>query len=91
MKDNRLNDAAILEQIDGQYEKFLLLVLHKYLPGGAVLTLADIAALADEQQGQDPWVLFSHGHKESIEFKAVRMSAAKLIAEHEKATNRGRG
>jgi hypothetical protein len=89
MKDNRLNDAAVLEQVDGQYEKFLLLVLRKYLPAGVVLTLADIAAVVTEQQ--DPWVLFAHGHKESIEFKAIRMSEARRIVEHDEATNRGRG
>lgn len=90
-KTNRLNDAAVLDQVDGQYEKFLMLVLRKYLPEGVVLTLADITAAADEQAGPDPLVLFTHGHKESIEFKVIRMSDARRITEHDKATNRGQG
>lgn len=90
MKDNRLNDAEILEQIDGQYEKFLLLILHKYVPQGAVITHDDIQVLADVGPGER-LVLFSHGHKDSIEFKAIReRDAARLVA-HDEATNRGSG
>lgn len=88
---NRLNDAVILEQIDGQYEKFLTMIIRKYLPEGAVITLKDIEAVAKEQASSDPLVLFTHGHKDSIEFKVVRMSEAKVIAAHDEATNRGRG
>ena len=90
MKDNRLNDAAILEQIDGQYEKFLLLILHKYVPQGAVITHADIQALVDMPPGEG-LVLFSHGHKDSIEFKAVKERDAARLVEHDMTTNRGTG
>lgn len=86
-----MNDAVILEQVEGQYEKLLMMVLHKYLPDGAVLTLKDIMAVAIEQSSGDPLVLFTHGHRDSIEFKAIRMSAADRIAKHDETTNKGRG
>lgn len=85
----RLNDAPVLDQIDGQYEKFLLMILRKYKPNGVVITLADLQNSIQDNQG-DPFVLFVHGHKDSIEFKAIRMSAAQKIADHDKATNQGR-
>jgi hypothetical protein len=78
----RLNDAAILDQISGQYEKFLLAVLRKYHPQGVRITLADLEKLVAETAGPDPIVLFTHGHKESIEFKAMRASDAKRVAAH---------
>jgi len=87
---DRMNDAPILDQIDGQYEKFLLLILRKYKPVGVIITQADIEALLRDQDGGDPWVLFSHGHRDSIEFKAIRASEAKVIAAHDAATNRGK-
>lgn len=88
MKPHWLNEAAILNQIDGQYEKFLLLILHKYLPQGATITHADIEGLLNTKPG-DGWVLFSHGHRDSIEFKAIRENEAARLMAHEEATNRG--
>lgn len=85
-----MNDAPILDQIDGQYEKFLLAVIRKYKPNGVVITQADVELLVREAQTGDPFVLFAHGHKDSIEFKAIRRSAAQVIVEHQKATNQGR-
>jgi hypothetical protein len=85
-----MNDAPILDQVEGQYEKFLLLVLRKYKPNGVVITMADLEAVSRDQDAGDPWVLFTHGHRDSIEFKAIRTSEAKRIVEHEKATNKGR-
>ncbi len=49
--NNRLNDAPILDQIDGQYQKFMLMILRKYVPAGAVITLADIKSMADGSGG----------------------------------------
>ncbi len=87
---NRLNDAPILDQLDGQYQKFLLMILRKYVPDGAVISFRDIEALAIDQAAGNGWVLFSHGHNDSIEFKAIRESDAARLAMHEDATNRGR-
>jgi hypothetical protein len=90
VKDNRLNPGSvILEQIDGQYEKFLLLILKKYLPQGAVITQADIQALLDTPPGEG-FVLFSHGHRDSIEFKAIKEKDAARLVEHDERTNKGR-
>jgi hypothetical protein len=90
MTVNKLNNAPILTQLEGQYEKFLLLVLRKYKPNGVVITHADIEALLRENEGPDPIVLFSHGHKDSIEFKAIRTSQAAVIQAHHERTMQGR-
>lgn len=89
-KPHRLNDAPVLDLIEGQYEKFLLMILCKYLPEGASITEQDIVAMVKDQESTDPFVLFTHGHKHSLDFKAIRTSAAARIADHENATNRGR-
>jgi hypothetical protein len=85
-----MNDAPVLDQIAGQYEKFLLIILWKFLPDGVTVTLKDIQEMLRENESADPWVLFTHGHKESFDFKCIRESAGKLIAAHEDATNKGR-
>jgi hypothetical protein len=83
-------DAPILAQLAGQYEKMLMMVLWKYLPDGAVITWRDLERALVEQGGADPIVLFSHGHKDSIEFKAIRASEGKRRVEHDQLTNTGR-
>ena len=75
--------APILDQLRGQYEKLLRLVIRKYVPAGAIITIADLAAMLVETQDADPLVLFVHGHRDSIEFKVIRASAARLIADHQ--------
>lgn len=88
-KQNRLNEAPILDQIEGQYEKFLLLILRKYVPDGAVITNADIASMLVDDDTGNGWVLFSHGHKDSIEFKAIRQSQVAAIREFAERTGKG--
>jgi hypothetical protein len=90
-KQNRLNDAPILDQIDGQYEHFLLMILKKYVPAGATITHADIEEHARENDLGNGWALFSHGHRDSIEFKAIRRSEVARIKAHEDRTNKGHG
>lgn len=90
MKHNRLNDAPILDQIDGKYEHFLLMILKKYVPAGATITHADIEAHLKDQDSGNGWVLFSHGHRDNIEFKAIRNSEVARIKAHEDRTNKGR-
>lgn len=89
MTVERLNDAPVLDQINGQYEKFLLAVIRKYKPNGVVITQGDIQLLIREADSGDPFVLFAHGHKDSIEFKAIRLSAARRIRDHEATTGKG--
>jgi len=88
-KPPRLNDAPVLDQVEGQYHKFLMLALWKYLPDGIEITLADILQF-EADHGSDPWVLFSHGHKESFEFKAIRTNAAHVLAKHHAEKLEGR-
>lgn len=85
---HRLNDAPILDQLDGQYGKFLLMILRKYKPNGVTITQADIEALLADQNSGDPFVLFTHGHRDSVEFKAIRRSEGERVAEHHRRTDR---
>ena len=82
MTVKRLNEAPILDQVEGHYEKFLLLLLHKFHPDGITVSLEDVVGLVKETTAADPLVLFTHGHKESIDFKAMRASDAQRIAKH---------
>jgi len=84
-----LNDAPVLQQVDGQYEKFLMMVLRKYVPEGATITTKDFEDVVKEQDSGDPWILFTHGHKDSFEFKAIRESQAQRIIDHQKSTHEG--
>lgn len=78
----RLNNAPIIDQIEGHYDKFLMLILKKYVPEGAVITQQDFIDMLRENQSDDPYVLFTHGHIDNVEFKVIRTSAAEKIAAH---------
>ncbi len=80
----KLNDAPVLGQLDGNYMKFLALVVWKLAPSGVRITVADIKKL-----GAEGGVLFAHGHYDSFEFKIVSPAAAQRLAAYETATNRG--
>jgi hypothetical protein len=80
----RLNDAPVLDQLEGQWQKMFAIMLWKLAPQGIEITAADIAAFPPGR------VLFTHGHKDSFEFKIVTEAEARVIGAHEEATNRGR-
>lgn len=76
-------DAAVFDQVDGQWMKLLALVVWKLAPNGVALTAADIASFPADR------ALVTHGHRESIEFKIVTEEEARRLAAHDAATNRG--
>jgi hypothetical protein len=77
-------DSAILQQLDGEWQKICALLLWKLAPNGVTLTHDDI------QRFPQDLALYTHGHKDSIDFKMITLEAAKLLAEHDARTNRGR-
>lgn len=85
MTVTKLNDAPVLDQMEGQWMKFFALVVWKLAPNGVEITMADIDKFAAEGG-----ILLTHGHRESFEFRIVTPEAAARLAEHEATTNRGR-
>ena len=77
-------DAAVFDQVDGQWMKLLAMVVWKLAPKGVEITAADIASFPPDG------TLVTHGHRESFEFRIVTEEEAKRLAAHDAATNRGR-
>lgn len=85
MTTNVINpDAAILQQLDGQWQKIAAILIWKLAPNGVTLTHEDMERFPPDL------ALYTHGHKESIDFKMVSMEEAQRLADHDKQTNRGR-
>lgn len=86
---NRLNDAPILDQTDGQTEKLLMIALWK-LAGSKTVTITadDMSAFTAHHKGMG--VLFMHGHKDSIDLSVIDAEAAQRIALHQ-ATQQPKG
>lgn len=76
-------DAAVFDQVDGQWMKLLAIVVWKLAPKGVEITTADFESFPPNG------TLLTHGHRESIEFKIVTEDEARRIAAHDAATNRG--
>lgn len=86
---NKLNDAPILDQLDGQWQKFAAVILWKLHGNQQVrITAEDIDAFGKQFGAGGFPVIFTHGHKDSIEFQIVSEEAAKRIAAHD-AERRG--
>lgn len=85
----RLNDAAILDQLEGHWQKMAGLILFKLLkPGEEVEITAE-----DMQRYQAEWpagaIIFSHGRHRSIAFKLIGADEAARLAAYD-ATQTGR-
>ncbi|MFY9327816.1 MAG: hypothetical protein WAO76_07335 [Georgfuchsia sp.] len=82
MTVTKLNDAEILQQLDGQWQKMAMLLLWK-LAGRKMVTLThmEIKAFNDEFSPGIP-VMFTHGHSDSIDFQVIDEAAARVIAGH---------
>lgn len=86
---NKLNDALILNQLDGQWQKFAAIILWKLNGNRQVrITAEDIDAFGQQFGAGGSPIIFTHGHKESIEFQIVSEEAAARIAAHD-AKSRG--
>lgn len=85
---NMTPDSAVLQQLDGQWQKIATMLIWKLAGKEKVrLTHQEMANFANEFLPGIP-VLFTHGHSDSIEFQVIDEVAARRIAAHE-ATLRG--
>ena len=83
-------DSVVLDQLDEQWQKMLAMIVWKFAAGkGFTLTAADVEAYAVETERGEA-VLFTHGHKHSIDFMIVTEKRARELAAHDAATNKGR-
>lgn len=87
MTVKKMNDAPVLDQVDGQWQKLAMLLWKLAGREKVKLTHAEIAAFGKEFEPGIP-VLFTHGHSDSIEFQVIDEEAARRIAQHD-ATMRG--
>ena len=72
-------DSTILQQSDGHWQKYLMLVLAKLAPEGVTITAQDIEKLAQQER-----ILLTHGHYDSIEFKLVTRAEADRVIAYDK-------
>lgn len=84
MNNRKINpDSVILQQLDGQYQKLMMLVLYKLKGREAVkITHEEIACCMAEFAPGSP-VLFCHGHSDSIEFQVIDEASAQRLAAHD--------
>lgn len=73
-------DSTMLQQSEGQWQRYLCLVVWKLAREGVTIALDDIAKFAN----QDRNVILVHGHFDSIEFKIVTRADAERIAVYDK-------
>lgn len=80
-------DNATLQQLDGHWQKMAAIILWK-LVGRAMVTVTaeDIDRFQTEFAPGMP-VVFTHGHKDSIDFQIVDMETAERLAEHDRTIN----
>lgn len=89
MTTHKINpDSTMLQQADGQWQKFAMLILFKLAGREKVtVTAADIAQLSERFAPGIPVVMI-HGHSDSIDFQVIDEAAAHRLAVHE-ATMKG--
>lgn len=77
-------DSAVLQQLDGHWQKMAMLLLWKLAGREKVkITVEEMARWQAEFSPGIP-VLLTHGHSDSIEFQVIDEAAAMRIADHEK-------
>jgi hypothetical protein len=82
--NTRLNDAPILDQLDGQWQKIAGLILFKLLAKGeeVVLTLDDMKRC--EREWPKGIIVFAHARPDdTLAFKIISPDEAKRITEFE--------
>ena len=90
MTTERLNDAPVLDQLEGQWQKIAMAVIFKFVGSGVRVNLHadDFMKLAEHYAPGIP-VLFTHGHANSLDLMVIDHAAAMRIAEHQKSTESG--
>lgn len=77
-------DNATLEQIREHWEKIAVILIWKLAHDGVRITGQDLDRFQAEADAGEA-VLYTHGHKDSIEFAIVTASRAVELAAHDKA------
>lgn len=90
MTITELNDAAILRQVDGQWQKIAMILLYKFKGREMVKITADDIQAATKAFAPSMPVMFIHGHRDGFDLQVVDVEAANRIAAHE-ASMRGAG
>lgn len=76
----------VLTQLEDNWGKIVAFLLYKLHRTGTVsVTVEDIEAFA-----ASGLVLYTHGHKDSFEFRLVTPETAKQLKEHHEKTHKGR-
>ncbi len=80
---NLTPDSTILQQLDGQWQKFALMIIWKLKGTEKVTITAEDMRRCTESAPPGGWVLYTHGHSDSIDFQAIGMEAAERLAAHD--------
>ena len=84
MTTQKLNDAPILGQLDGHWQKIAMALLHKLSPGVPVrLGVEEFKKLNDDFAPGVP-VILANGTKEAIELSLVTEERAFVISQYSK-------
>lgn len=81
-------DSEMLSQMDGQWQKYAMMLLWKLAKRELVkVTAEDIAEFTSSFEPGIP-VMYTHGHSDSIDFQIVDEASAQRLVDHD-ATMRG--
>lgn len=84
MSNNVINpDSAMMQQAEGQWQKFAALMTAKYLKDTGKASLYITLDDMKEFELTEANVLLTHGHHDSIEFKMVTHSEAMRLAQYD--------
>lgn len=84
MSNNVMNpDSVMMQQAEGQWQKFALLMVAKYMADTGKKSLVIEADFIAETNERSDNVLCTHGHHDSIEFKLVTMAEAQRLVAYD--------
>ncbi len=76
-------DSTILQQLEGEWQKIVLLLLWKLVKDAPVkISIDDMIALQAAFPNSMP-TLLAHGHSDSFELRVISMEQAKRLAEYD--------
>ena len=81
-------ESMLLQQMEGQWQKLLLLVVWKLAPEGVKISGKDIENMINQFAPDGP-ALASMGSQDGISFKVVSLKEGKRLAEYD-ATQKGK-
>ncbi len=90
MTVQHLNEAPILDQLEGQWQKIAMALIFKLAGPNVRVNLHgdDFVKMAEHYAPGVP-VLFTHGHADSFDLMVVDHEAAMRIVEHQKTMQPG--